>query len=470
MSQETKLATDVTVNFRERLTYSIGDLGYNLMYFWVSAYLMIFYTDVFGISLGAVTFLMLIVRIFDAVNDPILGAMADNTKRKTGSYRSWIQWGSLGLGLTIILLFWAQPSLSGGGKLFYVYATYILVVCFSTATNMPYGVLNGTITTNVHERTKISSLRFIMVFLGNMGVVAIAAPVLTALGVAENPGSAYLYAVTIFCVISVPMLWISAFKTKEVVKTPESQTRVSVRDRFRSLKSGPILSVIVANLFHGFVYYGRAAVYPYYFTYFCHNPSMIVTFGIVNGFANVIGCSVSPYIHRLFRHKARAAAFDLGLIAASSIAMYWFPPTSSVSMFYALAFLAGVGQGAYIVMLFSMTPDAIDYSHYQTGVSAAGFQYALGSFTCKVGGALAPAVLSVVLGMLGYIPNAQQSPAVANGINAVMTLVVGGVAVLCAVCFLTNTVSDEKYTHMSVRLAARHASPGSGTEPEKEAA
>jgi Rhodanese-related sulfurtransferase len=113
---------------------------------------------------------------------------------------------------------------------------------------------------------------------------------------------------------------------------------------------------------------------------------MIVTFGVVNGVANVVGCILSPYIHKIFRHKARAAAFDLSLIAAASILMFWFPPTESVAMFYSLAFVAGMGQGAYIVMLFSMTPDAIDYSHYQTGISAAGFQYALGSFTCKVGG------------------------------------------------------------------------------------
>ena len=274
MSQETTIPTDIKVGFKDRLSYAIGDLGYNLMYFWVSAYLMIFYTDVFGISIAAVTMLMLIVRIFDAVNDPLLGAMADNTKRKTGTYRSWIQWGSLGLGLSILALFWAHSGMSGGWKLVYVYATYILVVCFSTATNMPYGVLNGTITTNVHERTKISSLRFIMCFCGNMGVVAVAAPLLIWLGVESNPSGAYIAAVAIFCVISVPMLWWTAFKTKEVVKTPESQPKLSAADRFRSLKSGPIISIIVANLFHGFVYYGRAAVYPYYFTYYCNSPTV----------------------------------------------------------------------------------------------------------------------------------------------------------------------------------------------------
>ena len=115
---------------------------------------MIFYTDTIGISAAAVAVLMLVIRIFDAVNDPIIGSMADTTKQKTGTYCRWIQWDSFALGVTAILLFTGNPNWSNTAKLIYAYVTYTLVVIASTCTNMPYGVLNGTLTSNGLERTR----------------------------------------------------------------------------------------------------------------------------------------------------------------------------------------------------------------------------------------------------------------------------------------------------------------------------
>lgn len=90
MNPNDRLATDVKLSFFQKIEYAVDDLGYNLIYFWVSSYLLIFYTDVFGISAFAVTTLMLVVRIFDDINDPIIGAMADRTKQRTGTYKKWI--------------------------------------------------------------------------------------------------------------------------------------------------------------------------------------------------------------------------------------------------------------------------------------------------------------------------------------------------------------------------------------------
>ena len=90
MNPNDRLATDVKLSFFQKIEYAVGDLGYNLIYFWVSSYLLIFYTDVFGISAFAATTLMLVVRIFDGINDPIIGAMADRTKQRTGTYKKRI--------------------------------------------------------------------------------------------------------------------------------------------------------------------------------------------------------------------------------------------------------------------------------------------------------------------------------------------------------------------------------------------
>ena len=457
MGERKRLDTDVQLSFRQKIEYAVGDLGYNLIYFWVSSYLLIFYTDVFGISAIAVTTLMLVVRIFDGINDPVIGAMADRTKQRTGTYKKWIQWGSFVLGLSTILLFLAHPGWPDAMKLIYVYATYIIVVCASTATNMPYGVVMGTITTDAYERSKLSRLRFACVFLGNMGVIAAAPLVLEWFE--QHTGSAqisYFGAVALFCVIAVPLLWVTAFRCREVVKIPETQPTVTIAQRIRSFRSRPILIIIIAFLFHGFVYYGRAAIYPYYFRYFCGDASMSVQFGVVMGIANVVGTLIAPATHRLFRHKGRAMLLQVLIFAIPTFLVFWFPPTAQIFAFYVLSFLSGVGMGAYMAMLYSMTPDAIDYSYYESGVSASGFLYAFTSFMCKVGGALAPAIISVTNSTLGYVPNAMQNLEVLRGINCMMSIVPGAVALIYALLMAAYPISDKRYNIMKQELAKRH--------------
>ncbi|MCD8355946.1 MAG: glycoside-pentoside-hexuronide (GPH):cation symporter [Clostridia bacterium] len=456
MQNQQRLETDVKLSIRQKIEYAVGDLGYNLIYFWVSSYLLIFYTDVFGISAFAVTTLMLVVRIFDGINDPVIGALADRTKQKTGTYKKWIQWGSFVLGVSTILLFWAHPSWPNALKLVYVYVTYIVVVCSSTATNMPYGVVMGTITTDSYERSKLSRLRFACVFLGNMGVIAAAPLVLQWFE--KQSGStqvSYFGSVALFCIIAVPLLWVTAFRCREVVKIPESQPKVTMKQRIRSFRSRPILIIIIAFLFHGFVYYGRAAIYPFYFLYFCGNASMSVQFGIVMGIANVVGTLIAPSIHKVLRHKGKAMVIEVLLFSVSTLLVYWFPPTTQFAAFYALSFLGGVGMGAYMAMLYSMTPDAIDYSYYESGVSASGFLYAFTSFMCKVGGALAPAIISVTNSALGYVPNAVQNAGVLSGINCMMSIVPGVVALIYALLMFAYPVSDDRYNEIKVELAKR---------------
>ena len=280
--------TDIKLSFGQKLAYGIGDCGYNLMYYWVSTYLMIFYTDTIGISAAAVAVLMLVIRIFDAVNDPIIGSMADTTKQKTGTYCRRIQWDSFALGVTAILLFTGNPNWSNTAKLIYAYVTYTLVVIASTCTNMPYGVLNGTLTSNGLERTKISTIRMFCITLGNMGVTALAVHVLNAFGMRSGHNSrAYLLTLIVFCLVAVPMLWTTAFGCKEVIMLPKQQ-KVAMKDRLQTLKAWPIWSLILGMTLFGMIYYGRAAVYPYYFTYYCGNAGMLTFFGVMMGIGGLI--------------------------------------------------------------------------------------------------------------------------------------------------------------------------------------
>lgn len=450
---------DITLPFSQRFAFAIGDLGYNSLYYWVSAYLMFFYTDIFLIPAAAVSTLLLVVRIFDAVNDPFIGSLADKTKAKTGSYKLWIWWGSFAMGVGCILLFWAHPEWPYGVKIVYMYATYLIVTAASTASNMAYGSLSATMTTNILERTKMQSLRMMMVQIANMIVVAFAPALLLFLSnEGTNMSQGYLLALILFAVLCVPMLGITAFRCKEVVQYSTHETKVPLRLRLSALfKAKPIILVILGMISYGFVYYGRAAVYPYYFTYFLNNPTLQVWFGIVLGIGGVVGNLIAPKLHMLMKHKGHASGFVLFVCAAAMAIMFWVSYNVSPLIFYFLVFINGICQGAHMGLMFSIIPDSVDYSIYKYNVNCIGFLYACTSFAFKLGNAIGTALTAAVLAWLGYVANQAQTSGVLSGINVMMTLAAAVMSIIAGLFFWVNPLSDEKYAEMSQALAKRRA-------------
>ena len=163
---------------RKRFYYALGDFGYNFMYYWLSTYLMIYYTDTIGIPAAAVSVMMLVIRIFDAVNDPIIGSLADRTNSRWGRYRPWFLLGSIAMATFIVLIFAADPKWSYTMRILWMWIIYILLTIASTCSNMPYGALNGCITPDSEDRAKVSALRMMFANTSSMVTVIIAVPLI----------------------------------------------------------------------------------------------------------------------------------------------------------------------------------------------------------------------------------------------------------------------------------------------------
>ena len=131
-----------------KLAYGMGDVGCNFSWMFVGNFLMIFYTDVFGIGMGAVATLMLVSRIWDAVNDPIVGGLSDRTHSRWGRYRPWLLFGAPLTAIVLVLTFWAHPDWSQSGKVVYMAVTYGTLVLGYTCVNITYGTLCGAMTQN----------------------------------------------------------------------------------------------------------------------------------------------------------------------------------------------------------------------------------------------------------------------------------------------------------------------------------
>lgn len=170
-----------SISFFEKFGYGLGDLASNLYWMQFVFYLNYFYTDVFGLAPSVLATMLLVVRIWDSVNDPIVGVIADRTESRWGKFRPYLLWGAAPFAIIGILTF-TTPNLSPMGKLIYAYVTYGVMVLIYTIVNIPYSSLMGVVSPNPKVRTSFSQMRFIMAFTGGLIVQAATLPMVAGFG------------------------------------------------------------------------------------------------------------------------------------------------------------------------------------------------------------------------------------------------------------------------------------------------
>ena len=161
------------ISIKEKIGYSLGDTASNLFFQTFILFITIFYTDVFGISAKAVGVMFLITKIWDAVNDPMMGMIADRTQTRWGKFRPYLLWICVPFAVVGVLTF-TVPNFGATGKLYWAYGTFILIMMLYTAINIPYTALLGVISADSNERTTVSSVKFLFAFSAGIIVSAIA--------------------------------------------------------------------------------------------------------------------------------------------------------------------------------------------------------------------------------------------------------------------------------------------------------
>jgi len=214
------------LSLKEKLGYGLGDTASNIVYQAVTNLLLYFYTDVYGLEAAAAGTLLLVVRVFDAFLDPMMGAVADRTRTKYGRYRPWMLWVAIPYGLLAIAAF-ITPHASVGTKLVYAYISYALLMAAYTAVNIPYSALGGVITTDTQERANVQTFRFAMAMVGGALVSASVLPLVNLLG-NGNRELGYTLAMTVMAIVAVICFFGCFALTRERVAINEVTARHSV--------------------------------------------------------------------------------------------------------------------------------------------------------------------------------------------------------------------------------------------------
>ena len=339
---------DGKVPLISKIAYGFGDVGCNFSWMFVSNFLMIFYTDVFGISMTAVSALMLFSRFWDAINDPIVGGLTDKTKTRWGRYRPWLLIAAPVTAILLMLTFWAHPDWSDKAKIIYMVITYCLLVLGYTCVNIPYGTLCGAMTQDIDERAKINTSRSVaaMIAIGIINIITV--PLISKLG-SHSTKNGYLFVAIIYGCIFAACHFFCFAKTKEAVTTPY------------------ILALIGQVLF-GFTLYGRNADVLYYFTYVEGNAAYYTTYSMCIIIPSIIGAACFQPVFRKLDNKGRTASVFALLTGISMLSMYFFNVKESAVIFYALAGVTQFFFSGFNTAIYAIIPDCVEYGEWKTGL------------------------------------------------------------------------------------------------------
>lgn len=439
---------------REIVGYGLGDMGFNFYWTNISTFLLIFYTDVFGITAAAAATMLFVVKIFNAFTDPMIGAFADRTQTRWGQFRPYLLFLSLPLAVVGVLAY-STPDFGPTGKLVWACATYLLLMTLYTGINLPYSALSGVITGDARERNAINAARFIAGFAGGTLVTA-ASPRLVAWLGEGDPARGWTLTMGVWGLAAVVIFAITFGTTTERVQPPQARP-APVRQDLADLRGNKpwILLFFLSLIIMGGITL-RMTSAAYYFKYVVNRPELLATFVPAYLLAAAAGTACTPLLTR-FIDKRRLM---IGLMLLSTVlsAAFLFVPSDSLVTMYALQIALGLALGPKSPLSFSMLADSADYNEWRHGRRATGMTFAASSFAQKLGTALAVAVIGALFSALGYVPNAQQSADSQAGIVWLMSVIPATFTLLAAVIMVFYTLDNPTMARIQADLAARKSS------------
>jgi len=402
----------------EKIGYGLGDTASNIVFQVVINFMLFFYTDVFGITAAAAGTLMLAVRLFDAVTDPIMGGIADRTRTRWGSYRPYLLWVAFPYGILAVLAF-TTPDLSDGGKLLYAYVTYALLMTAYTAINIPYSALGGVITTDTQERASVQSWRFMLAMAGGALVAAATLPLVELFGAGDQQ-KGFQMAMVVLGAIAVAC-FIACFALTRERENPAANSvdQGLVADFFALLRNDQwvLIALITFVLLVSVAMKGAATPYfvSYYLTGYDMSSEKAITLFMTGGMlAGIAGALLANLMTRRFCKVA-----VLRWTSAALIAVYValaFVPREAFLLAFVLSIASNFVHMIIIPYLFSAVADTVDYGLQRWGQGAMAMSYSGHLLALKIGIAMGGALSGWILGWVGYQPNAEQTPEALSGI------------------------------------------------------
>ena len=396
------------IKARDKIGYAMGDLASCLVFGLTQSVMNKYYTDLLQVSVLSVMIMTIIARIWDAINDPIWGRLIDGAKpRSDGRYRHWLKVFAVPVALAAILMFIRIPGLSGGGKLAWIYVTYILFGMLYTCINIPYGSLAQVITSSDKERSSLSVFRSIGSTFGAMPAMVLISICYVKLadGSSQMDYKKVLIGVVVIALLSVLAYMLCYAWTKERVPSePAPREKGQTMKVIRTLlKSRPFMAVSLASmLFLAAQMFGQG-YNAYLFDHYFHRTGLTM---LPTVFQYLPVAVVMLFATRLGNKLGRREVCSYGVLLAAVFYIALFVlalfGVTNVWLYLAACLASGVGTAFIFLLVWALATDAIDYNKVTYGLNDEATSYAFYSFMRKLGQTVATILINVPLLRIGY--------------------------------------------------------------------
>jgi GPH family glycoside/pentoside/hexuronide:cation symporter len=456
--------TTFRLGAREKIGYALGDAASNFYWKLFEVFVLFYYTDVFGLSPATLGTMMLVTRVWDAVADPVMGAVADRTVSRFGKFRPYLLWCAAPLALAGVLAF-SVPRAGGAGRVAYAYVTYTLMMLAYTAINIPYSALMGVMTPSSVERTELSSYRFIGAFVGGLFVQKFSMDLVRVLG-RGDAARGWQLTLGIYGIAATTLFLLAFLATRERVEVPKGQSADLRRDLADLVANRPWRVLFGVGVFVIASAFLRGSATAYYFKYHLHREELVGWFFASAGVAAIAGVALTGWLTRLV---GKRSLYRGVLVAAAilTLAFYLVPP-DRLELVFALNALIAFVLGPNAPLLWAMYADTADHAEWRTGRRTTGLVFAAAVFGLKLGGALGGWALGVLLEAFGYVPNAVQSSLAVLGIRLVMSAVPGVLLLVAGAILLSYELDEGLVKRVERELAEQRTSRAGELEPLRE--
>ena len=435
----------------EKLAYGFWGFGSDLVFQTITIYLTFFYTDIFGISPMQVTALFLAARVWDAINDPLMGMIVEKCHFKRGKYVPWFVGLCIPYGISTVLVFTTPEHIS---KVAFAWFTYILFGMLFTGIIIPVTSLSSSMTQDPIERAKLNSFRMFCSGIGGVACAVLVPWLSENLG--TTPQNGYQRAMIVLSVIMVISFLVAGKVCKE--RVPESQLDKSEPFHVRDIgtqfsRNKPLLILFVMFLVAYTYNILVSSVGTYFVSYNISGSISIANWSLLQTLPSIIPMLFVPSIAKRIGKK-------MTIICGCSIStlgmlLFFFMPAHALVGFCIGKGLGAFGYGMALASMWSTLPDCVEYGEYTTGRRCGGLIFSLASFSIKISMTIAGIMPTIVFYFVDYVPNGTQSAACLTAIKAMNSLIPAAILIIGILVYSHYSLTEKKFDSIVEELAKR---------------
>ena len=438
--------------------YSFGEVGGQLSWYMINTYLMIFYTDIVGMAAGAISIIMLIARLWQAINGPVWGMIQDRTYTKWGKFRPYLLFLPVFLGIFNVLTFTVFP-LNGLLKIVVCLVCYMAVASLYTAISNAYSALVNVIAKDSQVRMNYSSARSVGSSVISMILSAVAMPMILFFGKSDTANATGFFWATVVCSVAmIPMLMLSGWKCKEIVQVKSHGNAVkpkqSIRESIKLLGQNKMLLIVVLTTFFGaMATMLRMSMLAYYIIYVVGSYTMVAPIMTIMTFMQLAGSFALPMGTKTFGKKMYMIYNNFAQIVC--MVLLFILPVSNMFILIGLSAVIGFTNASPNIT-FGMMSDCIEYGDWKFNVRNEGLSVSTLMLSVSAATALTGSIGVLLLSATGYVANATQSVSTITGIDVLVNIIPAVLTLLSVIILFFYKLDNKMMDTISDDLEARN--------------